>query len=308
MDTLTNLRTFFTVAKAGSFAAASRQLGVALSVVKKRVDQLEARLGVRLFERSTRRMVLTEAGGRHLSRLQAAVGDLDEALAGVSHRPARLEGHLRVKVPTTLNALYFGAMLVDFQQCHPHLSMEVVVVDRLVNPQLEGFDVAIGATPGAFGDVVEIGLAPLQRVLAAAPDYLQARGRPISPRDLLRHDILSFQPTGHEWSFESPRGPVAVKLEPRLSSNDAQLLLRAALQGQGVTWLSAYLLAPHIRSGALVALLEDWSAPEFWVHLLVPESKVHTARVQALVEYLRCRFMPQPPWEAAAEAGEAVSA
>lgn len=301
MDTLTNLKTFFMVAKTGSFAETSRRSGVALSVVKKRVDQLEHQLGSALFVRSTRRLALTEAGLRNLGRLQSAVGDLEEALAGVGRPTGRLEGHLRIKVPTTLHALYFRGLLLEFQQQHPHLSLEVVVIDRLVNPQLEGFDVAIGATPGTFGDVVEVDLCPLQRVVAAAPQYLRAHGTPRSPRDLLQHEILSFQPTGHEWTFEGPRGPLVVKVQPRLSCNDGQMLVEAALRGQGIAWLSSYLVAPHLRSGALVPLLEDWPGPVLWVHLLVPESKVHTSRVRALLDFLRPRFTPRPPWEAGAQ-------
>lgn len=298
MDTLVNLQTFLQVVRNGSFAETARRTGLAVSVVKKRVDQLEHRVGAALLERSTRRLALSELGARHLARLQQAAQEMDDALAGVGQTTARVEGHLRIKVPTTLNQFHLGAMLVAFQAEHPALSLEVIAIDRPVNARLEGFDLAVGVTPESHGGVLEFGLCAIQRRVVASPAYLQARGRPQHPRDLLRHDVLSFQPTGDTWTFQGPQGPIVLKLEPRLSSNDGQQLLRAAVAGHGVASLSTYLVQAELKARRLLPVLPRFAVPEFWIHLQVPEARAHLASVQALVQFLQRRFQPVPPWEA----------
>lgn len=299
MDTLLNLKTFLQVARTGSFAETARRTGVAVSVVKKRVDQLEHHVGAALLERSTRRLVLSDLGTRHLSRLQQAAQELDNALAGVRQTKTHVEGHLRIKVPTTLNQFYLGDMLVAFQARHPRLSLEIMAIDRAVNARLEGFDMAVGVTPGSHGGVLEIGLCAIQRRLVAAPAYLRARGRPAEPRELLQHDVLSFQPTGENWSFQGPQGLIVLKLEPRLSSNDGQQLLRVALAGHGIASLSTYVVQAEIRARRLLPVLQGFPMPEFWIHLQVPEARAHLASVQALVGFLQERFQPVPPWNRA---------
>lgn len=303
MDTLANLKTFLAVARAGSFSEASRRTGLAVSVVKKRVDQLEHQLGTRLFERTTRRMTLSEAGARHLARLQQATQDLDEAVAAVGRAPARVDGHLRLKVPTTLNRLLLGDMLVRFQQRHPAVSLEVIAVDRPVNPLVEGFDLAVGVTPSSFGGVSEIAVSPLHRVVVASPAYLAARGEPRTPKDLLAHDILSFQPTGDSWTFDGPDGPVVVNLQPKLSSNDGEHLLAAALAGVGISRLSTYIVRDALARGELVGLLATHPSPVYRIYLQVPDGRAHLGRVQALVGFLREVFEtgnPPVPADAAA--------
>jgi len=226
------------------------------------------------------------------------VQGMDEALAAPGQKPAHIDGHLRIKVPTTLNMLYLGPMLVRFQLAHPGVSLEIIAIDRPVNPQLEGFDLAVGVTPGSFGGVVDVGLCATQRVVVAAPRYLAERGTPHLPRELLTHDILNFQPTGDSWTFNGPNGPLVVRLQPRLACNDGQQLLRAALAGLGITSLSAYIVNPSIQQGALVPLLKNFPMPEYWIHLQIPEPSLHLGRVQALRDFLKKQFTPHAPWEA----------
>jgi DNA-binding transcriptional LysR family regulator len=295
MDLVTNLKAFLEVARSGTFSEAGRRLGVATSVVKKRVDQLEHELRTPLFERSTRRLVLTRAGREQLPTIQRVVHDVDNVLAGIRKR-RRMEGHLRVKVPTTLAGLYLGDMLNRFQELHPEISMEVVVVDRPVNPVVEGFDLAIGLMTSAYGGTIETTLCRLQRKIVAAPAYLARKGRPRTPVDLHQHDILNFQPTGDIWSFAGPHGPHSVSLEPRLNCNDGQLLLSAAIRGNGITSLSSYIVAQAIESGELEVLLPDYAMAEFHLRALMPESRAHVARVRALLTFLQGQFT-SPPWE-----------
>jgi DNA-binding transcriptional LysR family regulator len=297
MDTLQNLKAFLAVAGSGSFSAAARRLGVAPSVVTKRIDQLEWAAKVALFARSTRRVAPTEAGERFLPRVRAAVAELDEVLSEMARPRRDLEGHLRVKVPTTLAVLYLGAILGRFQAQHPRVSLDVVLADRPLNPVEEGFDLAVVAFPASFSSVVDEPLCPLRRMVCASPAYLAARGVPRHPRELAGHDTLSFLPTGPVWTFRSDRGPIGVEVAPKLSANDNQVLLAAAREGNGVALLPSYVALPALRAGELEEVLEAFPVPEMWVKALVPENRVQIPRVRALLAFLKGNLGQTPPWE-----------
>jgi DNA-binding transcriptional LysR family regulator len=297
MDTISNMKAFVAVARCGSFIAAARELRVAASVVTKRVDQLEWRVGSRLFERSTRRIVLTAAGQQLLPEAQRLAHDVDDVLARLRETPRQLAGPLRVKVPTHLTAFYLADVLGRFQRLHPSITMEVIVLDRPVDPVHEGFDVALSMFATSFAGVIEIDLCAVPRLLVAAPDYLAGREAPQHPTQLLQHLIVNFQPLGTTWTFEGNAGPIAVTVAPHMSSNDGYLLARAAVHGNGITLLSSYLVLPALREGTLVPLLPEFPVPSLWVRALVPAVRMPTARVQALIEHLRQAFSPEPPWE-----------
>jgi DNA-binding transcriptional LysR family regulator len=252
---------------------------------------------VALFARSTRRVALTEAGERSVPRVRAAVAELDDVLAEMARPRRYLEGHLRVKIPTTLGVLYIGAILGRFQAEHPRVSLDVVLTDRALNPIDEGFDLAMGAFPASFSGVVDEPLCPLRRVVCASSAYLAARGRPQRPRDLARHDTLNFLPSGPVWTFRSDRGPISVELAPKLSTNDNQVLLAAAREGNGVALLPSYVVLPALRTGALEQVLEAFPVPEMWIKALVPENRAQIPRVRALVAFLKECLDPVPPWE-----------
>lgn len=297
MDKLTNLRAFLSVAGCGSFSAAARQLGVAPSVVTKRIGELEATARVRLFARTTRKVSLTEAGLYFLPRVRAALLEVEDVFAEMARPREVLEGHLRVKVPTTLGVLFLGPILARFQAEHPRVSIEVVLADRPVNPAEEGFDVAVTVFPAAFAEVAEEMLCPLQRLVCASPGYVAAHGQPQHPRDLASHATLSFQPTGHVWTFQSDHGLIGVDVVPRFSANDSQVLFAAAKQGNGIALLPAYVSSRAIETGELVQLLAGFRIPEIWVKALVPRSRVQIPRVQELVDALKDGLGNGPPWE-----------
>ncbi|WP_028229164.1 LysR family transcriptional regulator [Paraburkholderia ferrariae] len=306
MDALLCLRAFLLVAESGSFSEAARRASVATSVIKKRVDQLEDHTRLALFSRTTRSITLTDAGRRHWQAIQRAVREMEDVLEAVHKRPLRVHGHLKIKAPTTLTALYLGDMLNRFLELNPGITLELVVLDRPVNPAMEGFDVAIGLAPGSYSGVTEIGLCESRRLVVATPAYLESRGRPITPLDLHAHDLLNFEPSGRSWSFEGPAGPMLVDVEPRLTSNDGQQLLRAVMRGMGITRLSSYIVAEAIEGGLLQTVLDEYRIPNFWIRLLLPDSKTKLEPVQALVAFLKAEFSPHPPWmNAAHDSGNA---
>lgn len=294
MDTLTNLKAFLAVARVGSFAGAARELGVAPSVITKRIGQLEWQLKTPLFERSTRRVLLTAAGQRHLPSVQRAVGDVDDLFAQLPASGKGLQGTIRVKAPGTLAVKLLGPVLERFQRQHPSVSLELLTLDRPVNPVDEGFDMALTLMPDAFPGVIEEPLCPMPRLLCATPGYLRRRGRPRHPSDLVRHDTLNFLPTGTKWLFDHPDGEIQVTVHPRLNTNEGELLLSGTLAGHGIARLSAYLCAPHLESGALVQVLPDHPIRSLWVRALVPESRIRVARVEALLGWLKRELAAQP--------------
>jgi DNA-binding transcriptional LysR family regulator len=286
VDTLTNLKAFLGVARTGSFAAAARELEVAPSVVTKRISQIEWRLKTPLFERTTRRVSLTPTGQHYLPLVQRVVADADGLFADIHASAQSLQGIIRIKVPGSLAVILLGQSLNQFQAQHPLIQLEVLALDRTVNPVEEGFDIAITLMPHTFGGVIEQPLCAMPRMVCAAPGYLARRGSPVHPRELVQHDILNFLPTGNSWEFNGPSGKVNVDLHPRFSSNEAQLLLQAALAENGIAILSAYMAQPAIESGHLIALLKDFPMADGWVKALIPESRIRVARVQALLQWL----------------------
>lgn len=286
MDTLSNLKAFVTAAETGSFSAAARQAGLVPSVISKRIEQLEWRIRAPLFIRTTRKLTLTDVGERYLPVVRALVRQVDDALAGMAQASGELEGHIRIKIPTTLGVLNLSQLLNRFLAEQPMISMDIVLADRSVNPLEEGFDLAIGARPESYGQVQDHPLCPISRRLCAAPDYLQRRGLPLAPAELMEHDCLVFATSGTRWEFQGPQGLVGVDVRPKLKSNDGSALCQATLDGLGVSVLADYLVAPALARGALVELMPDHRLPDLWLKALVPANRIELPRIRRLLHWL----------------------
>jgi DNA-binding transcriptional LysR family regulator len=297
MDSIENLRTFVAVADGGSLAAAARHLGIAASVVTKRIDQLEWRVRTRLFTRSTKRVALTESGARYLSSARRLIYDYDEVFAVMSHSPQQVEGHIRIRVPTPMAIAFMGETLARFQRQYPLVSLDVVLHERTVNPSEEGFDISISAAPTSFAGVIDEPICPLNKWVCAAPAYLERRGTPRHPRELAQHDCLLFAPVGRTWLFDTPTGPVSVDLRPKLSANDQFVLTVAALRGNGIALLPSYAIAAALRAGTLVRVLDRFTVPTLWIKALVPESRAGIPHVRSLLAFLKAHYAPVPPWD-----------
>ena len=292
MDVLVNLQAFLATADAAGFSAAARKLDVSTSVVAKRVTQLEARLGTVLFHRSTRQLRLTAAGQEYVQRARSVVAEVGDLLSRMGEKDRDLVDHLRIKAPTSLTIARLADVFSAFQTQNPKLKLEIVLIDRPVDPVTEGFDIAIGAFPHSFGGVVDEPLCRLKRLLCASPAYLEAHGMPQHPRDLVDHACLSFLPTGPDWIFDGPRGRITVQVRPLLSSNEGHVLVKSAIAGNGIAFISHYLAEDALRRGALQVVLPDFPIPELWVKATIPERRVKAAAVQALLHQLRSSLAP----------------
>lgn len=288
MDMVANLRAFLAVARYGSFSAAARQLNLVPSVAAKRVTQLEHTVGARLFERSTRKVALTEAGEKFQVRARSLITELDDTLTGLKRSADRLEGRILMMVPTTLHMLVLSDALSRFLREHEHITLELALVNRSVNPAEEGFDLAItGHAANSYEGVLDVPLHPNEQVLCASPDYLARRGTPVRPHDLADHDGLFFKPAGTAWRFESEQGQLAVDVRPRLIADDTLTLRAAALAGNGVAMMPRYVALESLQSGRLVALLPDFPLPPAWFRAHVTQHRARLARIQRLLEWLK---------------------
>ena len=297
MNTLLNIKAFLLVARSGSFSAAARELGVAPSVVTKRITRLEDEMGAQLFVRSTRALALTPAGERLLPQYQRLVAELDEIIGATAAAERGIEGHLRVKGPTTLTSMYLGKIFCDFHARNPGLTFEIVLLDRSVNPLEENFDLVIGALPASYPNVLDVPLCPYRIVLCAAPSYVDSKGAPEQPTELIEHDCVTSVLMGNTWVFENPPSTVSVEVRSKLHANDTRVLREGALAGIGIAVLPHFLVADDLHSGALVELLPQYPIPAFWLKALIPRLKLNKPAVHELVEYLKARMSPVPPWE-----------
>lgn len=294
---LLDIRAFLATARSGSFSAAARVIGVAPSVVVKRVSRLEEQIGSRLFVRSTRRLALTAEADRLRPRLQLLVSQLEETLSGAQPPEHGVAGHLRIKAPTTLGTLFAGPSIARFQAANPAVTVELLLIDRSVNPLEEGFDIALGALPQSYASIVETPLCPYPRVVVATPDYADRHGLPKTPGDLVQHRCIVYIAAGLTWYFESKSGPLAVSVNSVLTVNDSRILLFAAKLSVGIAVVPEFLVEDELASGELIHVLPDFPISPLWFKAMVPSNKMRRPEVAALLDHLIKEF-ETPPWDA----------
>lgn len=292
MDSVTNLRTFLAVVQHGGFSEAARHLHVVPSVVAKRIGQLEKTMGARLFERSTRRVQLTEAGHRLRVHATPAVGMFDDLVDAIRRDEGKLEGPIRLMAPTTLTTLVLGEALVGFIARHDRISLEISLADRSVNPLEQSFDVVISGRAAHYEGVIQIPLAPIDYRLCAAPACVARQPALRHPSELAERECLAFRPTGTTWTFRSPRGLVPVDVLPRLLADDNRTLLLAAERGLGIAMLPGYICREALARGSLVQLLPEFAPEESWFKAYVPRRLAGLARIQALCSWLAQAMEP----------------
>lgn len=284
MDMLLKLKAFIATADAGNFSAAARNSYTSPSVIMKRIDELEWDFKTTLFERSTRRLTLTDTGQSYLTHVRQLVQSYNDMVSGAILSPGSIEGPIRVKTPAVFFRQGLGELLADFRAQHPLVSLEVVASDRGGNPAMEGFDIAVGMDQMSYPEVVEQVIRPFPRLLCAAPSYLARCEAPRHPRDLIHHPCLTFSIAGPIWSFNSPEGRIEVDVRPVLITNDAEYLCAAACSGQGIVQLALPIVADAIRAGQLVPVLEQFPLAARWVKIMVPAARLELMRVKLLFD------------------------
>lgn len=283
------MNAFVRVTERGSFAAAADDLGVTPSALSKLVTRIEDRLGVRLLTRTTRRLVLTAEGELFVARSREILASIEAAEAEVTAASQTPRGHLRISVGTTYAKQILGPALPRFLACYPDITVELLVSDRQIDLVAEQVDIAIRS--GWLGDstLVARKLHDARRLICASPRYLEAHGSPRVPADLLRHNCLTLTGFGqfNQWPFHTSEGINRLAISGTLASDNADLLLDAAVAGLGIARLADFVVARARQEGALVPLLEDSHLSEpFPVHVVTVPGRHRTPRVKAFTEFM----------------------
>jgi DNA-binding transcriptional LysR family regulator len=288
---LGEMNAFVTVAERGSFAKAAVQLGISRSRLSETVRGLEDRLGVRLLNRTTRSVAPTAAGERLLVRLRPLLDDFDAVLDSINAFRDKPAGLLRLTVPPPAANLMLAPLLSRFLAQYPAIDLEISVDQALTDIVAGRFDAGIRPGERVERDMIALRLGEKMRgVIVAAPDYLARHPRPTSPRDLETHSCIRFRfPSGVivPWHFEKKGKQVEVAVEGRLTVNDEELAIRAALDGVGVLFTALGYAAPDIKAGRLVPLLEDWRARSAAFFLYYPSRRQIPLPLQAFIQFLR---------------------
>ncbi len=300
MDRLQSMALFVRVAELGSFSQAARQLGMSKSAASKQVAALEERLGVRLLNRTTRRLALTEVGAVYRDHCVRVVVEADEADLAASRHSSTPRGRLRVNAPMTFGFLQLAPLLPAFLTAHPAIQVELSLNDRVVDLIEEGFDLAVRIGRLADSSLIARRLATTGFVCAAAPGYLARAGRPAAPADLARHNCLRYtlRPQPEGWSFVRGGETVTVRIAGSLEANNGDALLAAACAGLGIVWLPDFIAAAEIAAGALVRLLPEWETPTLPIHAVFPAQRHPSAKLRAFVDFLATRFAEGGDWAA----------
>jgi len=299
MDRLETMEMFRRVAEMGSFSAVARQLDVARSVVTRQVAALEAHLGVKLIARSTRHLSLTGAGVAYLEKCREILDLVATAESDLAAEGQVPRGPLRISVPFSFGLRHLTPLLLDFGTLYPDITLEVDYTDRRVNLIEEGVDFAIRITRRLAPQDVARKLSVCRMLVLAADDYLQRRGEPKRPEDLIEHECFGYMPGAQSsWCFVVDGEPRWFPIRGRLLANNGDALLDAAIRGVGITTAPSFIAAAAVAAGSVRPILSGFVQPELGIYAVFPGNRYVPRRVRVLVDYLAERIGPEPYWDA----------
>jgi DNA-binding transcriptional LysR family regulator len=299
MDRFLEMQTFAAVVDAGSFVKAADVLSLPKAAMSRYVGELEARLGVRLLHRTTRRLSLTDEGQVFYARSKELLAGVDEAEAEITSRSGAASGLLRVNAPVTFGIRHLAPLWGQFRERYPQVSLDVTLADRVVDLVEEGYDLAIRIATLPSSTLISKRLASTRMALCASPQYLLARSVPQHPADLAAHAVIaySYWSTGDEWHFDGPQGHVSVKIKPCIHTNSGDTCRAAALAHQGVILQPTFLVGDDLAAGTLVELMPAFRSIEIGIYAVYPTRKHVAPKVRALVDFLAGHFaQKRPSW------------
>ena len=288
MDRFEEMRVFAAVVDAGSFVGAAGALELSKTAVSRHVSELEARLGVRLLHRTTRKLSLTAEGQVFHARCKALLGAVEAAEAEITAGSVQPSGVLRLNVPVTFGLMHLAPLWPDFMQRYPQVTLDVSLADRLVDLVEEGFDLAVRIAQLSSSTLVSRQLATTRMVLCASPEYLRRHGQPQRPADLAQHRVLAYSlfHQGEHWAFDGPQGREVVKVNPILRTNSGDTCVAAALAHQGVVLQPSFLVGEPLRQGDLVEVLPGHRSGEMGIYAVYPSRQHLPPKVRAMVDFL----------------------
>lgn len=301
MERLAEMMTFAKVVETKSFSAAALALSTSKSLVSKQVSSLESALGVRLLNRTTRRMSLTEIGAAYYEHCARIAQEIDAAAETVTQLQVEPRGVLRITSPVIFSSLHLAPALKEFLKRHEHVEVELNATDRVVDIVEEGYDLAIRITDNPAPRMVARKIAPVRWVTCAASDYLARFGTPGTPQELAQHQCLVYQGAPamrSDWRYGVGNREIVVHPNGRLRVNNSEVLLQMALDGAGIVLFPTYILGPYLKAGRLKEILADSVAnPGTSLYATYLPNRYMQPKVRAFLDYLMVHFGPEPEWD-----------
>jgi DNA-binding transcriptional LysR family regulator len=299
MSKIQQMSSFVAVVDAGSFIGAAQATGASKAAVSRHVGELERRLDVRLLNRTTRRLSLTEEGRMFFERAKELLESIDEAESLLTLRAGEPRGTVRVNAPLTFGALHLAPLWGPFADANPQVSLDITLGDRVVDLVDEGYDLAIRITAIPDSTLIARKLASTRVVLCASPAYLAKRGVPAHPHELAQHAVISYSywSTRDEWHFSGPDGAVSVRIGPRIHTNNGDTCRRAALADQGFILQPDFIVGEDLRRGDLVEVMPSYRSIELGIYAVYPSRKHLPLKTRRLIEHLS-NALREPPWHA----------
>jgi len=298
MDKLTRIKAFTLVVETGSFSAASDRMGISRAAASKYVSQLEAQLGARLLNRTTRRVSATESGRMYFERCKEMLHLMDEAddmVTGLSGTP---RGTLRISAPSVFANRHLMPLLGEFSHLYPEVKMEIMVSERLIDLVDEGYDMAIRIAYQHDPELIARRLTSCKHVLIASPAYLKTAPTLKEPADLQQHACMLYSFTqNNTWPLEKDGKEYPVKISPVITSNDPDVLLEAAIAGMGITIMPTFIAYEAIRNGQLQTVLNDHTLLNLDIHAVYASRHYLPAKIRTFIDFLKERITDPPYWD-----------
>lgn len=296
-----DLLTFMQVMENGSITTAAARLNLSKSVVSKRIADLEAALGVELFQRSTRLLKPTESAQALYDEMCPLVLQMQDAAERVSSPEHALQGRLRITAPMSFGTMYLNPVVLDFARRHPSLELVLDLDDRMVDIIRSAYDVGVRIGTLQDSNLIARKLCMERRIVCCSPDYARRRGLPETIADLATHECIDYahRHTGQLWQFENRSGPVplSVMLHSRIITNNGETIRDAAIAGLGVALLPLFMISKPLQEGTLIPVLPHETPLSYTISVVYPPTRHVAAKVRAFIDHLAAAFPDPPPWE-----------
>jgi DNA-binding transcriptional LysR family regulator len=288
MDKFLEMKTFAAVVDGGSFVQAADALDMSKPAVSRHVAELEQRLGVRLLQRTTRKLSLTEEGRLFYGRCKTVLADVEVAEEEITAKSVAVKGLIRVNVPVSFGLWELAPLWPDFMSKFPDVALDITFADRMVDLVEEGYDLAIRIARLPNSSMISRKLASTRLVLCASPGYLKKHGKPKHPSELADHAVLSYSllSTGDQWNFDGPDGAVSVTVKPIMRTNSGDTCVAAARKHKGVVLQPSFMVNADLQSGALLELMPTYRSINFGIFAVYPTRQYVSPKVRALIDFL----------------------
>lgn len=299
MDKLISMKVFARVAKLGSFSAAAEDLGISKAMASKHITALENTLGVRLLNRTTRKISLTEVGSAYRERVKLILSEIEETELAVSQLNTEPRGTLKMMAPSSFGAFHLSRAAADFMDEYPDINVELILSDREADLAEEGLDLSFHVGELSDSSLIARKIASARMVVCASPEYLEKHGIPETPEDLVDHTCLLFTPRfpANEWHFKRNGEDFTVKVAGCMKSNVGDTLRVGGIKGLGLIQQPTYMVGQDIKLGRLQVVLEEFEPAERPIYLMYLHRQHLSAKVRTFVDFLLARFQPIPYWD-----------